>query len=119
MLLGAGLASRNFGWRLPLLSCRSVPSWCNPKWEDDDLFKLTVPEMESPKIRVAVATKARYKKNASCEFALEVGDTKPLNPEASEPQLLRERSGKVEEEGPFDSELGITFHPNKTRVLWF
>ena len=110
------LASGNFGWRLPLLSCRSVPSWCKKDWQDDDLFKLTSPELDALKLRVAVCVKARYKGNVTGDFGMEVGGTKPLTPEASEPQL-RERSGKVEE-GPFDSKLGI-LHRNKIRFLWF
>ena len=112
VLLGTMLASGNFGWRLPIVSCRSLPSWCNPQWQDDDLFKLTNPELDTLKLRVAVCVKARYKGNVSGDFGMEVGGTKPLIPEASEPQL-RERSGKVEEV-PFDSKLGI-LHRSKIR----
>jgi hypothetical protein len=68
------------------------------------------------KLRVAVCIKARYKGNVNGDYGLEVGGTKPLDPEASEPQL-RERSGKVKE-SPFDSKLGI-LHRNKIRFLWF
>ena len=82
-----------------------MPSWCKSDWHDDDLFKLTNPDLDALKLRVAVCTKARFKGNVSGDFGMEVGGTKPLNPEASEPQL-RERSGKVEE-GPFDSQLCI------------
>ena len=74
-----------------------MPSWCNEKWQDDDIFKLTAPELETLKLRVAVCIKARYKGNVSGDFGLETGGTVPLTPEASEPHLLRERSGKVEE----------------------
>ena len=86
------LASGNFGWRLPLLSCRSVPSWCKRDWQDDDLFKLTSPELDALKLRVAVCVKARYKGNITGDFGMEVGGTKLLTPVASEPQLIeRER----------------------------
>jgi hypothetical protein len=74
-----------------------LPSWCNEKWQDDDIFKLTAPELETLKLRVAVCIKARYKGNVSGDFGLETGGTVPLTPEASEPHLLGERSGKVEE----------------------
>ena len=81
----------------PLLSCRSgLASWCKSDWQDDDLFKLTPPELDVLKLRVAVCIKARYKGNVNGDYGLEVGGTKPLDPEASEPQL-RERSGKVKE----------------------
>ena len=81
----------------PLLSCRSgLASWCKSDWQDDDLFKLTHPELDVLKLRVAVCIKARYKGNVNGDYGLEVGGTKPLDPEASEPQL-RERSGKVKE----------------------
>ena len=101
----------------PLLSCRSgLASWCKSDWQDDDLFKLTPPELDVLKLRVAVCIKARYKGNVNGDYGLEVGGTKLLDPEASEPQL-RERSGKVKE-GPFDSKLGI-LHRNKIRFLWF
>ncbi len=116
MLLGTMLASGNFGWRLPLLSCRFVPSWCKNDWQDDDLFKLTNPELDALKLRVVVCVKACYKGNVTGDFGMEVGGTKLLTLEASESQL-RERSGKVEE-GPFDSKLGI-LHRNKIRFLWF
>ena len=110
------LASGNFGWRLPLLSCRSLPAWARTDWDDDDLFKLTPPELDVLKLRVAVCIKARYKGNVNGDNGLEVGGTKPLILEASETQR-RERSGKVEEV-PFDSKLGI-LHRNKIRCLWF
>ena len=81
----------------PLLSCRSgLASWCKSDWQDDDLFKLTPPELDVLKLRVAVCIKARYKGNVNGDYGLEVGGMKPLDPEASEPQL-RERSGKVKE----------------------
>ena len=90
------LASGNFGWRLPLLSCRSLPAWCKNDWDDNDLFKLSVPDLDALKLRVAVCIKARYKGNVNGVYGLEVGGMKPLDPEASEPQR-RERSGKVKE----------------------
>ena len=90
------LASGNFGWRLPLLSCRSLPAWTKKDWDDNDLFKLSVPELEVLKLRVAVCLKCRYKGHVNGDFGLEVGGMKPLDPEASEPQR-RDRSGKVKE----------------------
>jgi hypothetical protein len=86
----------SFVWRLPLLSCRSLPAWAKTDWDDNDLFKLSVPELEVLKLRVAVCLKCRYKGNVSGDFGLEVGGMKPLDPEASEPQR-RDRSGKVKE----------------------
>ena len=63
----------------PLLSCRSGPSWCKSDWQDDDLFKLTPPELDVLKLRVAVCIKARYKGNVNCDYGLEVGGTKLFN----------------------------------------
>jgi len=81
----------------PLLSRRlGLASWCKSDWQDDDLFKLSVPELEVLKLRVAVCLKCRYKGHVNGDFGLEVGGMKPLDPEASEPQR-RDRSGKVKE----------------------
>ena len=97
MLLGTMLACGNFlCLATPLLSCRSLPAWTKKDWDDNDLFKLSVPELEVLKLRVAVCLKCRYKSNVSGDFGLEVGGMKPLDPEASEPQR-RDRSGKVKE----------------------
>ena len=90
------LASGNFGWRLPLLSCRSLPAWCKNDWDDNDLFKLSVPELDALKLRVAVCLGCRYRGNVRGDFGLEVGGMKLLDPEAPEPQR-RDRSGKVKE----------------------
>ena len=65
---------------------RSLPSRSNPKWHDDDLLKLSSPELDAVKLRVAVCIKARYKSNGRGDFGLEVGGTEPLSQEASEPQ---------------------------------
>lgn len=66
---------------------RSLPTWCKPTWEDDDLFKLSVPELDAVKMRVAVATGCRFKAHATKEFALSVAGTEPVSIEVPELQI--------------------------------
>jgi hypothetical protein len=58
-----------------------LPTWCNPEWRDDDIFKLSKTELDKVKLRVAVACGARYRSNVGGKFGLEVGGVQPLDPE--------------------------------------
>lgn len=61
-------------------SSRSLPTWCRPEWQDDDIYSLSKPELDGLKLKVAVCVQARYKANASRDYGLEVAGQTPLDP---------------------------------------
>jgi hypothetical protein len=86
---------------------RTLPHWCRPGWDDDDIYKLSVPELGALKLRVAVAVGARYKGNSSPQltsFGHETGGTKALDPKVC---WLFLGAGRVETGGgkPFTRKL--------------